>query len=241
MRISIVMAYNNRLSQLNNTLDSIRRSKHAESAEVIIVDDASDSGQEARNITPIALDIKILELTKVQKTWVNPCIVYNKGFKLASNDIIVIQNPECFHCGDVLDHILNNLTEENYLSYSCWNMRKPMLDQNIAPKSTHGNWYNHPTKGRQTAYHFLSAITKKNLDRLNGFDERYGPGYCFDDDEILARIRRMGLKVQIVPDTYVYCAHQYHEKTIVGGEPWQRNRRLFEDVTSNETGYRANE
>jgi len=235
---TIVMAYHDRLSQLKNTLYSIEKSSYAKRTKIVIVDDASSPEHTPNNLTK-NLNIQVISVPKESKTWVNPCIAYNIGFTQIESDIVIIQNPECYHCGDVLNYVKENLTQENYLSFSCRNLKEP-IKHNIDPRQLKGNWYNHPNKGRQTAYHFLSAITRENLEKLNGFDERYGPGYCFDDDEFLVRIKRMGLNVQIVPDDTVYCAHQFHDKTILGGEIWQRNRRLFEEVTLKETGYRAN-
>ena len=70
--------------------------------------------------------------------------------------------------------------------------------------------YNH-SKYNPNAFHFCSAITRKDLDDLGGFDERYANGIGYDDMDLIARIRRKGMKVEIVDSPFV--VHQAHEPT----------------------------
>ena len=70
-------------------------------------------------------------------------------------------------------------------------------------------WYNHPLY-RPVYYNFCSAITKKNMNLLGGFDERYAMGIARDDVEFVDRITRLGLKKEI--PTEVSVIHQWHSK-----------------------------
>ena len=70
-------------------------------------------------------------------------------------------------------------------------------------------WYNHGIY-RPCAFHFCSGITRKNLIELNGFDESYANGICYDDNEFLYRINLKGLKIIFEND--FKSIHQYHEK-----------------------------
>jgi hypothetical protein len=96
-------------------------------------------------------------------------------------------------------------------------------------------WYNHATE-RPVGYHFLSAITAKNLKRLNGFDERYANRKSFDDDELLTRIKRMGLSVVIPNESTVMAVHQFHirQKSVMKSA---NNELLFFNKTLKESGY----
>jgi len=47
------------------------------------------------------------------------------------------------------------------------------------------------------------------MKRINGFDERMAYGIGYDDDEIIARIRMLGVQMIIKDDISVI--HQYHE------------------------------
>lgn len=116
--ISIVMAYYNRLDQTIITLDTISKSKH-KNFEVIIIDDGSEDEQDPCNIVgSYSFNIHIIKINKSQKTWKNPCIPYNIGFKQAKGDIIIIQNPEVAHVGDVIDYVSKHTREGNYLTMS---------------------------------------------------------------------------------------------------------------------------
>ena len=129
--ISIVMAYHNRIEQLKVTLESISASKYS-NFEVIIVDDASDDFHSvSKIINSYDYEIKVLSITKEQKKWINPCIAYNFGFMLAKGDIIIIQNPEIVHIGDVLTYTANNIKDGMYIVYSVFS----------SPSFTHNRYF----------------------------------------------------------------------------------------------------
>lgn len=266
-KVSIVMTYFNRLEDLKVTLRTIAKTKH-DNLEIIIVDDASNPSQRCEEVIGShGLDIKVIRIDKAQKTWTNPCIPFNRGFQQATGDIVIIQNPECLHIRDVVSYAVANLTDRNYLSFSSYsinfaiteNLHKivdgPVYISEIEGllarfmkkhKAVSGfvGWYNHPVH-RPCAYHFCSAVTKKNLDELGGFDERYAAGFGFDDNEILARVRRKGLEVKIIPpESGVYAVHQFHA-IIQESRTWKsagihRNSALFHGTTLKETGWKAN-
>lgn len=228
--ISIVTAYFNRKKLFYNTLKSISNSK-VKDIEVIVVDDCSSDEHRLEDLTEEFPFLKVIRLEKENKWYINPCVPFNIGIREAKGDIIVLQNPECYHLGDVLSDILTNLTNTNYLSYGCYSLDKertyklseinsdnieqikeslsPLPFQIIREEGGLG-WYNHSVV-RPVGYHFLSAIKKENMDKLNGFDERYAKGIAYDDDELLVRIRRMGLNVIIMDNPFVL--HQWHYDT----------------------------
>ena len=71
-------------------------------------------------------------------------------------------------------------------------------------------WYNHVVE-RPYAYHFATAITRENLIKLNGFDERFAQGQDMDDVDLIYRVKELGLELKFVEDPWV--VHQYHRKT----------------------------
>lgn len=233
--ISIVMAYYNRKPQTLETLKGFERSyadKH--NFEVVIVDDNSNAENRLEGtIKQFSFPIKLIVVSAEEKgDRVNPCIAYNRGFAEATGNIIIIQNPECYHVGDVVSHALNNLGEQDYFSYSCFSANSPeistemvqcanardlatdaeFLDKNF--KLYGLNWYNHPTApDRSTAYHFCSCIHRSKLALIGGFDKRFGSGYCYDDDELLLSVKHnLRLNVTIVPPEPCMVVHQYHTR-----------------------------
>ena len=214
MNISIVMAYHNRRRQLLMTLDSIR---YFGNPEIIIVDDASDE-----RIDDIS-GITLIRIEPGQKTWVNSCIPYNMGFAQAKGDVIIIQNPECIHIGDILKYT-ENIKEGTVFSHAAYSLdyhleyndydpdglRYLILGEPQRSQIEHHGWYNH-SKYRPVGYHFCMSMMRTDLERLGGFDETYAPGVGFEDDDLVRRIKKAGMDLQIIDDPFVI--HQKHKRT----------------------------
>lgn len=223
MMISIVMPYYNRLSLLRHTLSTIKLSR-IDDVEIIIVDDFSN---EENSVDAIphefsSLNIKVIKMAAMVATkyYCNPCIPFNVGFRQSVGDLIVLQNPECCHIGDVLSYVAENLSDENYLSFHCFASTKEQLEKlhhtntisisDNHPVTHQGDcWYVHNIH-RPMAWHFTSAISRNNLKKLNGFDERFAFGRGGDDVEFLYRIQHLDLQIQFVDSPYV--VHQWHPK-----------------------------
>lgn len=175
------------------------------------------------------------------KNYVNSGIAYNRAFIEALRygpDIVIIQNGECYHAGDIVDFAEKHLTDKNYISFGCYSLPK---DSPIPPLLMWGGgagydgqeaWYNHPVY-RPVGYHFCSAITANNLRKLNGFDERFKDGKDYEDNFFLYQVKKLGLKIEITAEPYVY--HQWHySEPRKGGS----NKELYEKLIRSDD-YRA--
>tara|TARA_Y100000034_G_scaffold130671_1_gene189653 strand:+ start:3883 stop:4695 length:813 start_codon:yes stop_codon:yes gene_type:complete len=264
---SIVMAYHNRKPLLLHTLRSIAASTQAKYTEVIIVDDGSSDDHRLEDIVDdYPFVIKLIRQETEDKWYINPCIPFNLGIKEATGDIIVIQNPECFHLGDVLK-FATAIDDDTYYSYHAYSLSKektekmdcidPKMINELGNKVTTSSlpfglenktmnmeggdgYYNH-YQYRPTGYHFCAITKRRNMEDLGGFDERYATGSGFDDNELVERVKRKGLKLLLV--SYPMVLHQNHY------EGWKRpdpslihqNLKLFNEVTLQETTWRVNQ
>jgi len=261
--VSIVMAYHNRKSLLYNTLRSISVSTKINELEIIIVDDGSSEEHRLLTISKdFNLNIKVIRLEPEDKWYSNPCVPFNIGFKESQGDIVVIQNPECMHVGDIVQAACG-VVEGEYLSFHAYSLNEAEtttlkdwdpqtntlpfpLHPQLASKEGVSGYYNHHAL-RPAAYHFCSAIRKKDLEDLNGFDERYAEGIAFDDDEFITRVKRKGLQIKFIEHPLVL--HQNHyvgggqiEKFTRDGQNREliwRNHSLFHNHTLVETEWRA--
>lgn len=235
MKIEIVATYFERLPQLINTIHSLNR-YHRDDFEFVVVDDGSSS-----DINRMNNEFPMCVMKMTQKTWFNSCIPFNKGFEFALSrnpDIIIIQNAESYHAGDIIGYAEQNLTDDNYISFPCYSMAEtdtlPPETINNRAASFDGDsaWYNHPMY-RPMGYHFCAAITADNLRRINGFDERFKDGKDFEDNFLLHQVRQLGLTIEIPPEPYVF--HQWHYST---QRPGKTNHDLYNELIKTE-GYKA--
>lgn len=266
--LSIVMAYHNRPSQLELTLRTILR-QYSDDIEIIVVDDASDKiNDPGPVISKFNMDISVIRFNKLDKTWMNPCIPYNAGFRRATGRLVMIQNPECFHVGNVIQWARQWTTKNRYMTFSCYNSTidefrriEPLVrgsmhgeqlesevlrlininsSDKVRPNTEDKYWFNHPTI-HPVKYHFCSVMTRDNLFDMGGFDERYADGYCWDDNEFLWRVQKKGLEVIIVGPEHGFVIHQWHEKGPLRGacSQWHHNKWLYENVTKKSSLYKV--
>lgn len=228
--ISIVMGYYNRKNQLIFTLDTINRQykNFNFDIEIIIVDDGSNNLEKLDDVIyKYPFKIKLIVIQKEDKKWINPVISYNVGIKNCSGDIIIFQNPEVCHIGNIIQHVLQNITDEIYLVYSVLSL--PGFEINEKLKNDYMNmepqklikkycsfgyvWYIHP-KYHNRRYHFLSAMTRKTLEKIGGFDPDFYDGYCYDDDDFRNRIEKVVKSITIHPDENLLGVHLFHETAV---------------------------
>jgi len=208
-KLAICMTYYQRQKQLIKTLQSFEKYEH--DFNVFIVDDNSPDDI---NLPEFGFDIIIIKFQK--KLWINPGVTFNVcfGYALKINpDIVIIQNAECYHNGDILGYAIKNLTQKNYITFAAYSLGagEDVDLKTLNPICASGNgdsaWYNHSVY-RPEALHFCAAITAENLRKINGFDERFAHGLGYEDDYLLHQVRRLGLKIEIIDDPFVF--HQYH-------------------------------
>lgn len=253
-KISIVMAYWNRKPQLLFTLKTISLSAY-KNIEVIIVDDASDDQHRLEDIVNnYQFKIHLIRINKEEKTWINPCIAYNKGFARATGEIVIVQNPECCHVGDCLTYVSQHLKPNDYLTFSCFalnNMGKNDYLQKIYTEDkdpspvfkfiedvskekwciNHGwkGWYNHPVHNPRK-FHFMSATMKSNIEKMGGFDENYAMGLWFDDNEFFLRISALCQATILPLSEKVCCIHQYHDHSKADDHLALKNKSLYMEL-----------
>jgi hypothetical protein len=261
--ISVVTAYYNRKSLFIRTLDSFCSSIGKINFEVIAVDDGSDENERLEDLVDKYPFLKVIRLERENKWYSNSCIPFNIGFSYCIGDKVIIQNPECYHFGNILEHVDKNLKRNEYLSFGCFSLDKEntfdenklkdknniidLIGKNNRTHEFNGDlgWYNHSIF-RPCAYHFCTAIMINDLMELGGFDERYALGNGFDDDEFIWRIQLKKMNVKIIDDKIVL--HQHHYPNLVVKEMknknlenvFDRNKYIFNQITKCNHPYKVN-
>ena len=264
MKISIATTYYNRKEHLFATLRSIQLSNfNKRDLQVVILDDGSGPEHELKkeDLNHWGIEIKLVRILPEKKTWENPSIPFNICFQHCDGDIIIIQNPESIHVGDVLSHVAENLKPNDYFSFNTFaaspentqkifDLEKPTkeaIDKIFEDWGGYGtrrneeysldSWCNHGLH-RPKAYHFCSAIHKSDLIDLGGFDPKYADAKSYDDDEFIHRIRLKGMKVIFPEDVKVI--HCYH-KPASNHEGKPTNYILFHGYTKRKTSHRIDD
>lgn len=255
MKISLVTAYYNRRKYFINTLESIKKTKY-DNFEVIAVDDASNDENRIDDLPIKYPFLKVYRIDPSDKKHVNPCVPFNIGFSKSEGDVIILQNPECYHVNDIISYVAENIKENEYLIFSCYSLSEDKTNMlfdnpeivktweyNNRSASVDGDdaWYNHSIY-RPVGYHFTSAISKIKLDELGGFDERYSNGLGYDDNEFLHRVRKICETKMI--DSHLVL-HQYHYNSIKtpidsAEKLLENNRNLYVNHTLNENKIKVN-
>lgn len=246
------MTYFDRRPQLLATLRSIALSS-VKDKEVIIIDDGSSYEHLIDDLQPM-FDFKIIT-KRVERFSLGstPSAAYNFGFFLSSGNIILIQNPENIHFGDVLKYAAENTVPNNYLLFSCRNLDAtksqllwslPILSKESIQQilCDHTNDFCNLYPRRRETLNWCASILRKDLQELNGFDERFSRGRDFDDDEFYTRIVRKGMQIKILDETCPFVFHQEHTTPYYGSgylEGHKHNKAIFE-LVQKETTYRAN-
>lgn len=265
-KLSVVTAYYNRKELFIRTLKTINNSKYAKDIEVIVVDDGSREEERLEDLLgTFNFDFKVIRLNPEDKWYYNPSVPFNVGIKAATGKLTMLQNPECLHVGDLVSTAIENIKDSDYFSFGCYSLTEDVTERfgtinfnsdkwlekiNLCltpikqgPVECDGcdGWYNH-SRFRPVAYHFCSVIPTKHIQEMGGFDERYAKGIAFDDNEILLRIRRKGLTINVIDSPFVVHQHHYSEFNWAGVNNTQelldKNKKLFNEVTLKETGWK---
>jgi GT2 family glycosyltransferase len=76
-------------------------------------------------------------------------------------------------------------------------------------------------------FHFCSALSKNNYQKIGGFDERYCNGIAYDDNCFYERIRLNGLKIVLRDDLLTYHIEHSRQYISENMKLWGINATLF--------------
>lgn len=232
--LTVIFTSNNRPEQTYFTIKSYNSIAVLNNIniQIIIVEDTEGSNK--ININELNFDYSNIEITYIyinKKTWVNPCLNYNIGFKYIKSDYVIITNAEVCVFGDIYNKIKNTLTEENYLVFDVFEMGSSHCTTNLNTdvwencddfkyetvinfiKTKSIFWLQSINNNRQ--FHFLTCIHNKSLQKIDGFDNDFMFNVDCDDINFLDKIK-LFLKLKVINfyhnEHNVLGFHQFHSK-----------------------------
>ena len=204
--LSIVSPYYNRRPLLFNTLDSIVHFQEAYPIETIIVDDGSNAENSINDVVSLYPTLNINLIVLPQSQWKTPTDSYNTGFNAVKGDAIMINSSECVHKGDAIGYVFDNFQPNDYLVFSAYMGAE---DTGVIMVDDRTKYGVHSSIGNFIPY--CAVISTENMERLSGYDERFGRGVGFDDYDFQDRVNNLGLDMKVIDHPFVY--HQWHPPT----------------------------
>ncbi len=224
------MPYWNRPEQLKASLEKFEELyiDVSDDLEIIIVDDFSPMPIPPTVQIPMYI-YKIL-LHKQRRVAMNPCVPINAGVKVATEDIILLTNPEIIHRSPIIFQMkdrLEKLGPKGYIAAACW-----YTDLNIFICHTTLD----KAKGRApvpkgAGLHFCSMMYKSFFNEIGGFDEDYREGQGYEDNDFLWKLKVAGANFEIADDLITDHSNTKTEWPVGGLE---RNKKIFYNKWSEE-------
>lgn len=232
MKYSIIMPYYNR-PEIRFAFDSfIKFYSERDDFEIIISEDTKNRDNVERHQKLNDIINKYSEKLKITLILdpcvaINPATRYNRGVEVAKGSILIITNPETPHTMDIFKELDMVDFSNTYIVCACSAMHL-VEDKGNFFDNEHKfyMWYQH-TVHRNANFHFCTAISKENYNKIGGFDEGYSKGLGFDDNNFVKRVEVGGLK--IVPRDDLVTYHIEHSRVHeIGNEAASKLYRLNE-------------
>lgn len=231
MKYSLILPYYRR-PELRKALESFAHHYVGrDDYEVLVVEDSKNEADYNRHVE---LDCIIYEFSRKmkiryfldEKVSYNPAHKYNLGVSAAEGQFIVLSNPEVVHDTNILAGLDEAFAKdpEVYVVCACAAIDKGVLI----------SWYQH-SRMRNALFHFCSAMSKANYQKVGGFDEVYCGGIGFEDEDFVRRVTMAGIRV--IPKDDLITAHLEHDKEYIDShrDLVEVNRNIFMNRHSAET------
>jgi GT2 family glycosyltransferase len=181
--------------QLARTLQSIYSQQ--QQCEVVVVEDGRD-GETERVARKFPVKYLCREDRPVSPTFYCPSVVTNMGLRAATGDIVVLQNAEGEHVGDVLKQFRERVPPRTAVFAT--------VDA-LHPDGSFNRWYCHPKYNRRPMF-FCGAMRREHFFEVGLFDEDF-TDYGYEDVDFADRMELAGIQFEWAEDIRVH--HQWHE------------------------------
>lgn len=241
MKYSIIMPYYNR-PEIRFAFDSFCKFYSIrDDVEIIVVEDTKNFNSNDMHGLLTRIIEKYKELLKISLI-LDPCVSYNastrynRGVEKASGSIIMLTNPETPHTSDILKDLDKVDFTDTYIVCACSAMHLKEDKGNFFDSSfSFYHWYQHAT--RNLLFHFCSAISKENYNKIGGFDEQYSRGLAYEDANFVKRVEKSGMAIVTRDDLVTYHIEHSRDYSLTKEETEERiniNKSLWESQLSSQ-------
>jgi GT2 family glycosyltransferase len=235
-RVSIIIPVHNQLEYTKICLDALARHTIGVPLELIVVDNGSRDGT-----------AEFLADCRTARVLTNPS---NRGFPAAANQgiaaargsVLVLLNNDTVVTEGWLEHLEKALgvSPDTGMAGPLTNRIRGIQQDPRAAYRTLDEMHAYAAElasrnaGRTIEVTqimgFCMALRRSVVERIGGFDERFGIGN-YDDDDLCLRARRAGFRIRVALDAFV---HHFGSRTFAAvvqdyDQLLERNLRLFVD------------
>lgn len=172
--------------------------------EIVIVDDGP-----LDDMPIVAMGIRKKCQIRYSKTtnseYRSGCRAKNKALKLASNELIIIHDPEVYQISNCINYIRSHFDkEENRNDFiNAATMYFSKRNQSVDLPLDHYGLIPHSMAP------FIAGVRKKNLLNIGGWDERF-KYWGNDDNDLMGRLGRDGVVHKAIDE--MVALHQWHPR-----------------------------
>lgn len=205
MKVSVIISLcDNRYQMFSRSLDTWLQQTEKD-FELVLVDDAQRDDilnlckEYNLNFQFIRIDNSKCDLPITTFT---PVLSNNVGMRMARGDVVCITGPETLQsknnikiassfvnrqeCGFGLVYKSN----KNFVDYISQNWNKT-FDGLLELPGAKADCLTRPP--HPPAYYYFSVLKKSFVERIGGLDERFGQGFCGEDDDFANRLKMSGI------------------------------------------------
>jgi GT2 family glycosyltransferase len=217
--VSIIIPLWNRTALLKNTLDSIyRQANLPEKLQVIVVEDRPVNNT-GRSLC-VSRGVEYYCRRRPGSEYNNVGAVYNCGIKIATGDILIMQSAEVkYETSTGISDLVAAIQDDELSSVV------PIV-KSLTEEGGFAEWFCHPREGARPGWagFFVHVMHRSQILKIGGYDEIF-QGYGFDDDLLLFRMKKNGIRTQFVES--VLASHQWHPRHEGITQETEANRQIF--------------
>lgn len=231
MKVSVIISLcDNRKEMFKRSLDTwLKQTVPSEEFELVLVDDGSrdEIFELCKTYSQKGLQFQYIKIDNskcdVPITTFTPVLSNNVGFRLARGEIVCVTGPETLQaeknveisytfkdrteCGYGLVY-KSNINFVHELSTKWDRLKTQPFSELLRIKGAAANCLTRPP--HPPAYWYFMAVAKKYVEKMGGVDERFGQGFCAEDDDFANRMKMAGLEP--VFEHKILGIHQDHSE-----------------------------
>jgi glycosyltransferase involved in cell wall biosynthesis len=215
-KLSVVVCTRNRLEKLRRCVDALLSVNTMRDWELILVDNGSDDGTSAYLDSVKASTIARPQIVTAFEAKRGLAAARNKGWRTATAEIISFTDDDCYVSEEYVDSILQVFEDNAEVGF----LGGPILRYDKSDDKVTTNESMDVRHFRPCSFMTAGAVSGANmafrravLERIGGFDERFGAGTDFPCEDVDAQAAALWAGIPGVYDPRPVVYHHHGRKT----------------------------